>query len=119
MVRFSLYKGSICTQFDQLQVENIDLIQQNRTYRLILAYIKAMAPSVETAHAPTLNPAFREPPTGPVEYKVFATGPSAYKPEAEEKGTDKQPAATYPKYLPTWDAETSMQASATDRMQIC
>ena len=67
-----------------------------------------MAPSVETAPIPTLSPAFREPPTGPAEYKVFATGPEAYKPEVEEKGTDKQPAAKYPNYLPTWDAEKSM-----------
>jgi sulfonate dioxygenase len=67
-----------------------------------------MAPSVETAPLPTLNPAFREPPTGPVEYNVFATGPEAYKPEVEEKGTETQPPAKYANYLPTWDAEKSM-----------
>jgi hypothetical protein len=114
MMRFSLHKGSIYTQFNQLEIETINSFQRNRTYCFFLPSFKTMAPSVETAQAPTLNPAFREPPSGPVEYKVFAIGPSGYKPDVEEKGTDKQPAASYPKYLPIWDVETSMEGSAKD-----
>ena len=42
--------------------------------------------------------------TGPKE--AFIGGPQAYNETAEEKGTEKQPPATHPSYLPVWDAET-------------
>ncbi len=44
---------------------------------------------------------------GPSEYKeAFITGPRTYNDEAETKGTEKQPAASYPNYLPVWNNET-------------
>ncbi|KAJ9669698.1 hypothetical protein H2201_000082 [Coniosporium apollinis] len=40
------------------------------------------------------------------DYKeAFLTGPHAYKPDAETKGTETQPPAAFPNYLPTWDTE--------------
>ncbi|KAF2665283.1 TauD-domain-containing protein [Microthyrium microscopicum] len=49
--------------------------------------------------------ALREPPTGPTQYsEAFVSGPKVYSKEAEEKGTETQPAAKYKHYLPTWDA---------------
>ena len=41
---------------------------------------------------------------GPKE--AFIGGPDSYSQVAEEQGTKSQPAATHPKYLPTWDPET-------------
>jgi len=38
--------------------------------------------------------------------EVVAAGPKAYKPDQELKGTDKQPPARYPHYLPTWTDKT-------------
>lgn len=43
---------------------------------------------------------------GPSDYKetgAVAGGPKAFNLERELNGTTKQPKATYPKYLPTWD----------------
>ncbi|ORY13567.1 hypothetical protein BCR34DRAFT_510846 [Clohesyomyces aquaticus] len=43
---------------------------------------------------------------GTGEYKeAYIGGPKAYRLDAELKGTEKQPPAKYPKYLPTWDSE--------------
>jgi sulfonate dioxygenase len=66
-----------------------------------------MAPAtVETPVLPTLNPAFREPSS---QYKEpLITGPKAFKREAEEKGTEVQPAAKYPNYLPAWNPNERM-----------
>lgn len=41
---------------------------------------------------------------GPKE--VFIGGPQAYSKTGEEQGTESQPAAKYPHYLPIWDSET-------------
>lgn len=38
---------------------------------------------------------------GPKE--AFLGGPDAYSRQAEELGTSRQPPASYPDYLPTWD----------------
>lgn len=38
---------------------------------------------------------------GPKE--AFIGGPEAYSRQAEEQGTSRQPPASYPDYLPTWD----------------
>jgi sulfonate dioxygenase len=64
-----------------------------------------MAPAlVETRQENSFNPAFREPVSGVGQYKeAYIGGPKAFKKEVEEKGSDTQPAATYPKYLPVWD----------------
>ena len=41
-------------------------------------------------------------------YKVaFNTGPKAFKKDNELQGTEKQPPAKYPNYLPVWNNETS------------
>ncbi|KAI9804246.1 MAG: hypothetical protein M1833_007053 [Piccolia ochrophora] len=45
---------------------------------------------------------FVQPSAG---YKEIYNGPKVYDEEAETKGTDKQPAATYPHYLPVWDKD--------------
>ncbi|KAF2435857.1 TauD-domain-containing protein [Tothia fuscella] len=64
-----------------------------------------MAPAlVETQHA-AFNPAFREV-SGVGQYKeAYIGGPKAFKKDVEEKGSETQPAATYPLYLPIWDPE--------------
>ena len=36
----------------------------------------------------------------------FSDAPQAFNKQAEERGTATQPAATHPKYLPVWDADT-------------
>lgn len=41
---------------------------------------------------------------GPKE--AFIGGPEAYSKQAEEHGTSRQPPASYPNYLPTWDPST-------------
>ncbi len=56
-----------------------------------------LAPQPETASAE--SQAF----TGPKE--AFVDGPKKYNKFAEEQGTDKQPPASHPNYLPIWDAE--------------
>ena len=43
-------------------------------------------------------------PVGPKE--AFSGGPRDFNQNAEEQGTDRQPPATHPKYLPVWDADT-------------
>ena len=61
--------------------------------------------------APALVELPREPPSytvkaapqGPTDYKQPFGGPEAYKRDIEEKGSEKQPPAKYPNYLPTWD----------------
>jgi len=43
---------------------------------------------------------------GLADYKeAFASGPAVFKHDTETKGTDKQPPAKYPNYLPVWDLE--------------
>ena len=41
---------------------------------------------------------------GPKE--AFIGSPKAFNRRAEEEGTESQPPATHPKYLPIWDADT-------------
>ena len=41
---------------------------------------------------------------GPKE--AFTGGPKVFNKKAEEEGTETQPPATHPNYLPIWDAET-------------
>ena len=41
---------------------------------------------------------------GPKE--AFIGGPQVFNKIAEEQGTERQPPATHPKYLPVWDADT-------------
>lgn len=51
----------------------------------------------------TFNPAFREV-SGVGNYKeAYIGGPKAFSREIEEKGSESQPAASYPNYLPVWD----------------
>lgn len=63
-----------------------------------------MAPAlVEPAPQPAVN--FTKSGTG--DYKeAFIGGPKAFRPDAELKGTEKQPPAKYPNYLPTWTDKT-------------
>ena len=46
----------------------------------------------------------QKPLNGPKE--AFIGGPRVYSQTAEEQGTERQPPATHPKYLPFWDEET-------------
>jgi sulfonate dioxygenase len=64
-----------------------------------------MAPATVDTALPTFNPAFREPLSVSNYKEPYITGPKVYKREAEEKGTDTQPAAKYANYLPTWNPE--------------
>ena len=41
---------------------------------------------------------------GPKE--AFIGSPKAFNKRAEEEGTESQPPATHPQYLPIWDADT-------------
>ncbi|KAK3044055.1 hypothetical protein LTS18_002293, partial [Coniosporium uncinatum] len=51
-----------------------------------------------------------EAPKGPSDYKeAFNSGPSNFKKDVELKGSDKQPPAKYPNYLPVWDNEKGQQ----------
>ena len=43
-------------------------------------------------------------PAGPKE--AFIGSPKVFNKKAEEEGTESQPPATHPKYLPIWDADT-------------
>ena len=64
----------------------------------------------------TMAPGFVDPPqaapasnvakgaVGPKE--AFIGGPQVFNKIAEERGTEKQPPATHPRYLPVWDADT-------------
>lgn len=52
--------------------------------------------------APASN--FAKDSVGPKE--AFIGGPQVFNKIAEEQGTEKQPPATHPKYLPIWDADT-------------
>lgn len=38
--------------------------------------------------------------------EAFIGGPRVFNKVAEEQGTEKQPPATHPEYLPIWDADT-------------
>ncbi|KAF2256809.1 TauD-domain-containing protein [Trematosphaeria pertusa] len=62
-----------------------------------------MAPAlVDTSPQPAVH--YSKSGTG--EYKeAFIGGPTAFREDAELKGTGKQPPARYPLYLPVWDAE--------------
>ncbi|KIW07577.1 uncharacterized protein PV09_01532 [Verruconis gallopava] len=60
---------------------------------------------VENSFSSSLNPAFREV-SGVGNYKeAYIGGPRAFKKDVEEKGSETQPAARYPHYLPVWDPE--------------
>ena len=50
---------------------------------------------------------------GPKE--LFTGGPQVFNLIAEEQGTEKQPPATHPKYLPVWDAETKYAPASLHR----
>lgn len=65
-----------------------------------------MAPSSQTVTETTTTFERIIPVKGTGEYKeAVGTGPAEFNSEIEAKGTDKQPPARYPNYLPTWDAE--------------
>lgn len=61
-----------------------------------------MAPGL--VDPPQTEPAVAKGPVGPKE--AFIGGPQVFNRIAEEQGTEKQPPATHPKYLPVWDADT-------------
>ena len=61
-----------------------------------------MAPGL--VDPPQTEPAGAKGPVGPKE--AFIGGPQVFNKSAEEQGTEKQPPATHPKYLPVWDADT-------------
>ncbi|KAF6228934.1 hypothetical protein HO133_007046 [Letharia lupina] len=63
-----------------------------------------MAPGI--VDPPQTAPAsdFAKASVGPKE--AFIGGPQVFNKTAEEQGTEKQPPATHPKYLPVWDADT-------------
>jgi sulfonate dioxygenase len=64
-----------------------------------------MAPATVEIALPTFDPAFREPLAVSNYKEPLITGPKAYKKDAEEKGTETQPAAKYTNYLPTWNPD--------------
>ena len=66
--------------------------------------VLAMAPGLVDPPQPWAAPNPLKPLTGPEE--AFIGGPRAYDNDREVNGTDKQPPATHPNYLPVWDAET-------------
>jgi sulfonate dioxygenase len=43
--------------------------------------------------------------------EAFIGGPKAFRSDAELKGTEKQPPAKYPRYLPTWTDKTYVKIS--------
>ena len=43
-------------------------------------------------------------PVGPKE--AFTSSPKTFNKKAEEEGTESQPPATHPRYLPIWVADT-------------
>ena len=63
-----------------------------------------MAPGlVDPPHAAPA-PNLAKDSVGPKE--LFIGGPQVFNKVAEEQGTEGQPPATHPNYLPVWDAET-------------
>jgi len=61
-----------------------------------------MAPALVETRQSDFNPAFREV-SGVGQYKeAYIGGPKAFKKDVEEKGSETQPAARYPNYLPVW-----------------
>lgn len=65
-----------------------------------------MAPSrVDLPHRPI--EISDSPDDGPKELvgpkEAFIGGPEVYSKQVEEQGTSRQPPASYPAYLPTWD----------------
>jgi len=67
-----------------------------------------MAPAlVETPQEPAVS--YTKSGTG--QYKeAYIGGPKVFSQEAELKGTEKQPPAKYPNYLPTWDGSVKYPA---------
>lgn len=74
-----------------------------------------MAPEiVEPKPAPKSS--FPKSLAGPKE--AFIGGPQAYNKTAEENGTESQPAASYPNYLPVWDAETKYESLLLEQNKL-
>lgn len=58
---------------------------------------------VEISDSPDDGPRVKDL-VGPKE--AFIGGPVAYSRQVEEQGTSRQPPASYPNYLPSWDPST-------------
>ena len=73
-----------------------------------------MAPAlVESLRvAPALD--FDKGSVGPKE--LFIGGPQVFNKDAEVQGTERQPPATHPEYLPVWDAGTKYVHT---RLHVC
>jgi hypothetical protein len=79
----------------------------------------SMAPALVDTTRASLDPAFREV-SGVGNYKeAYIGGPKAFKKEVEEKGSETQPAATYPNYLPIWDQNKRMSLRVSDEDKTC
>ncbi|CAF9911700.1 MAG: hypothetical protein ALECFALPRED_007625 [Alectoria fallacina] len=63
-----------------------------------------MAPGLIDPPQATPASSFAKASVGPKE--AFIGGPQVFNKIAEEQGTEKQPAAAHPKYLPLWDPDT-------------
>ena len=63
-----------------------------------------MAPGLVDPPQAAPASAFAKGPIGPKE--AFVGGPQVFNKIAEEQGTEKQPPATHPEYLPVWDPDT-------------
>lgn len=63
-----------------------------------------MAPGLVESPRAAIIPDSTKGLVGPKE--AFIGGPQIFNKVAEEQGTERQPPATYPKYLPVWDADT-------------
>ena len=58
---------------------------------------------------------FAKVPVGPKE--AFIGGPQVFNKIAEERGTEKQPPATHPEYLPVWRDDKYISASRRHRFR--
>ena len=81
------------------QSEDLDLVD---TYSSV-TIPPIMAPALVETQQSTFDLTFREV-SGVGQYKeAYIGGPKAFKKEVEEKGSDSQPAASFPNYLPVWN----------------
>ncbi|KAF2655935.1 TauD-domain-containing protein [Lophiostoma macrostomum CBS 122681] len=76
-----------------------------------------MAPALVDTTTETITetrPTYDFANSGTGAYKVaFNTGPKAFQKDNELQGTEKQPPARYPNYLPVWNNETSVYPPLT------
>lgn len=75
-----------------------------------------MAPGLVDPPQAALTSDIAKGSVGPKE--LFVGGPQIFNKIAEEQGTERQPPATHPNYLPVWDADTKYVHAGLHRLVL-